>query len=363
MYIAVVTLSLPCLAAALDHREAMRAFVQTISADAKGRAPQFAVIPQNGLELLTRDGEPGGEAAADYVAAIDGVGREDVFYGYTDDNVPTPAADRQYLLSFCDRARALDLRVLVTDYCSSHEYVDASYQANAEHGFLSFAAGRELDSIPGYPATPYAVNAANVHALGQAANMLYLLNAGSFASRTAYLAALRNTNYDLLLIDYYYEGDPLTPQEVASLKQKANGGSRIVIAYMSIGEAEDYRPYWQDSWNADPPEWVVEENPNWPGNYVVQYWQKAWQDLIVGYPGSYLTQIVNAGFDGVYLDIIDAFEYFESAEGEGEGDDTGGCFGGTLQSTRPGSHIAGTVVILVVVLLLAGAARRPWPSR
>ena len=31
------------------------------------------------------------------------------------------------------------------------------------------------------------------------------------------------------------------------LKIKDNGGKRIVIAYLSIGEAEDYRYYWNKS--------------------------------------------------------------------------------------------------------------------
>ncbi|MCX5769013.1 MAG: hypothetical protein NTZ09_01885 [Candidatus Hydrogenedentes bacterium] len=32
---------------------------------------------------------------------------------------------------------------------------------------------------------------------------------------------------------------------------------------------------------------------------------------ILGGPDAYLDRIITAGFDGVYLDIIDAFEYFE----------------------------------------------------
>lgn len=365
-HMAVLALSLPCLAEPVDYREAMRSFVQVISADAKGRTPGFVVIPQNGLELLTRDGEPDGPAAAAYVASIDGVGREDVFYGYTADNVATPAADRAYLVSFCERARDSGLRVLVTDYCHSHGFMDDSYQANAQRGFLSFAADRrELDAIPDYPAAPYAVNATPVASLAQAANMLYLLNAGSFSSKAAYLNALRATDYDLFIIDSYYEGEPLTPAEVASLKQKAHGGSRIVIAYMSIGEAESYRPYWQDAWNNNAPDWIVEENPYWPGNFVVQYWQKPWQDLIVGLPDSYLTRIVNAGFDGVYLDIIDAFEYFESAsEGEGEGEEPGGCLGGTLARRPPRPDLTASIVIgMTITGLLAGTVRKRRKNR
>ena len=80
---------------------------------------------------------------------------------------------------------------------------------------------------------------------------------------------------------------------------------------MSIGEAEDYRFYWDTAWESNEPEWLEGENPDWPGNYKVQYWEPDWQAIIFGGPDAYLDIIIAAGFDGVYLDIIDAFEYFE----------------------------------------------------
>ncbi|NOX86519.1 MAG: hypothetical protein GXO86_11260, partial [Chlorobi bacterium] len=83
------------------------------------------------------------------------------------------------------------------------------------------------------------------------------------------------------------------------------------VCYMSIGEAEDYRYYWQPDWKPGNPSWLDKENPDWEGNYKVKYWDKGWQGIIFGNDGSYLKKILDAGFDGVYLDIIDAFEYFE----------------------------------------------------
>jgi cysteinyl-tRNA synthetase len=77
---------------------------------------------------------------------------------------------------------------------------------------------------------------------------------------------------------------------------------------MSIGEAEDYRYYWNPEWKTNQPSWLAEENPDWPGSYKVRYWDKYWQKIIYGY----LDKILTAGFDGVYLDIIDAFQYFEN---------------------------------------------------
>ena len=41
------------------------------------------------------------------------------------------------------------------------------------------------------------------------------------------------------------------------------------------------------------------------------YWQPEWKDIIYGNDDSYLKKILDAGFDGVYLDIIDAYERYE----------------------------------------------------
>jgi len=116
----------------------------------------------------------------------------------------------------------------------------------------------------------------------------------------------------LLILDLFFGNEAFTEEEIQQLKQKKNGNERLVIAYMSIGEAEDYRFYWNECWNSTPPAWLVEENPNWEGNYKVKYWDKDWKNLIYGSETAYLNIIINAGFDGVYLDIIDGFQYFES---------------------------------------------------
>ena len=94
------------------------------------------------------------------------------------------------------------------------------------------------------------------------------------------------------------------------MKRKPNGSRRIVLAYMSIGEAEDYRFYWREDWSRSTPSWLDSENPDWPGNYKVRFWDPNWQNLVFGGPDAYLDRILGAGFDGVYLDIVDAFEFY-----------------------------------------------------
>lgn len=292
-----------------DYREDMRNFVQGISTYAKGINSNFIIVPQNGHELLTENGTP----VVAYLDAIDGVGREDLFYGYNGDDIATPVSEREYMLSFMDIAENSGVEVLVTDYCSTQSFIDSSYYQNAAKGYISFAAEhRKLDNIPKYPVNPHNVNASNITSLTEAKNFLYLINPGSFPNKDAFLDAIRETNYDIIIIDLFYNEIGLTTSEVISLRNKANGGTRLIIAYMSVGEAENYRYYWQKEWETNPPSWLAEENPDWPGNYKVRYWDTNWQNIIYGNDGSYLKIILDAGFDGVYLDIIDAFEYFES---------------------------------------------------
>ena len=126
---------------------------------------------------------------------------------------------------------------------------------------------------------------------------------------------------DLVVIDYSRDGDAagaFQPAEVAAMQQRPGGGTKRVISYMSIGEAENYRFYWQKRWEtpAGKPAWLDDENPDWEGNFKVRYWYPAWQAVILGSPKAYLDQIIAAGFDGVYLDIIDAFEYWRDVKQE-----------------------------------------------
>ena len=112
-------------------------------------------------------------------------------------------------------------------------------------------------------------------------------------------------------MDLFHFVKAYAESEVRELKTKRNGGKRLVIYYMSIGGAEDYRYYWNGAWKTGKPSWLAEKNPLWKGNYVVKYRDVDWQKIITGNDGLYQKKILDAGFDGAYLDIIDAFEYFE----------------------------------------------------
>ncbi len=125
--------------------------------------------------------------------------------------------------------------------------------------------------------------------------------------------AISRVPYDVIVIDYARDGSAetrLTRRELEKLKTKPDGSRRIVLSYLSVGEAETYRAYWKWWWTwlgwLVGPSWLGRENPEWRGNYAVRYWDKGWQDIIAGPGGSYLGQIIEAGFDGVWLDKVDS---------------------------------------------------------
>ncbi|MCF6242057.1 MAG: endo alpha-1,4 polygalactosaminidase [Bacteroidales bacterium] len=296
----------------VNFKQEMRKFVQNISQYAKGINPDFAIIPQNGEQLVLITGETDGAPDYVYLAAIDGQGREDLFYGYDSDNQATSQEAINEMIPFLDVCVQNNVKVLVTDYCSTQTKMDDSYSKNAAKNYLSFAAPeRNLNIIPDYPSEPVHVNAEDIHQLSDAKNFLYIINSENYSSKADFISALKATNYDVILIDYAFNEDAFTKDEINSLKVKNNGGKRLIISYMSIGEAETYRYYWQNDWKPGKPEWLDKENPDWAGNYKVRYWNSEWQQIIYGNDNSYLKKIIDAGFDGVYLDIIDAFEYYE----------------------------------------------------
>jgi cysteinyl-tRNA synthetase, unknown class len=112
--------------------------------------------------------------------------------------------------------------------------------------------------------------------------------------------AIAKSSADMVVIDYSGEDGPFTRAQVELMQHKPDGSRRLVLAYMSIGEAESYRWYWARR----SPAWLGPENPQWRGNYGVRFWHPDWQAIIF----EYTDKILAAGFDGVYLDKVDEFD-------------------------------------------------------
>jgi cysteinyl-tRNA synthetase, unknown class len=120
--------------------------------------------------------------------------------------------------------------------------------------------------------------------------------------------AMGRAGFDLAVVDYSADGtdDTAFPRERIDSLRNAAAGPSVILSYLSIGEAEDYRFYWQAGWKPGNPSWLGHENPDWEGNFRVAYWDAGWRDIVL----LYLDKIQNAGFDGVYCDLVDQYEYF-----------------------------------------------------
>ena len=153
------------------------------------------------------------------------------------------------------------------------------------------------------------VQAESTNAAPSPRSFAYVLQAeGLAASRSAVVQKLAECGRDWIILDASFTGGDDGRWTAAEIKTiRASQPNRKMLAYLSIGEAENYRGYWAKEWSAKPPAWLCAENPDWKGNFKVRYWQSAWQAIIL----QELDAILKAGFDGVYLDIVDAFEFFE----------------------------------------------------
>lgn len=120
---------------------------------------------------------------------------------------------------------------------------------------------------------------------------------------------IADSSYDMVVIDFIASESNNTDyplSEVIDQFHKA-AHSKLVIAYIDIGEAEDYRTYWQPGWGIGNPEWIAGLDPDgWEGNYPVAFWWDEWKEIWIGSDG-YLQTIIDAGFDGVYLDWVEAY--------------------------------------------------------
>lgn len=141
------------------------------------------------------------------------------------------------------------------------------------------------------------------------------------------ISAVKNSGFDFVVMDYSFDGK-LSGEYAASDIQSLLAAGLTPVAYISIGEAENYRFYWRSNWvqtedgndfTVDAPIWLGHTNPDWPGNYKVRYWNSDWRDH---YVKPYLDKIIAEGFSGVYLDIVDGFEYWGDRQNYGAGKET-----------------------------------------
>lgn len=282
----------------IEPMEKMRELIVEIAS----RDSEKLIILQNGSEIYYDDGVLNEE----FLQYIDGAGQESFLFGSGGVvDKKTPKEDREYLLNNLVPLEEKGKKILTINYSKNRKNRKEIEKINKKYGFVG-------ESIKDFSADSFNLpikefNLDEVRSLDEVKNFLYLLNPSKFNSKDEYLRALKSSEYDLLIIEPTLNGSFFTKDEIEQLKYKKNGSRRLVIAYFSIGEAEDYRFYWEKSWSKKLPDWIAEENENWEGNYIVKYWSKEWQEIVK----EYQRRLESIGVDGYYLDTIDSFQYFE----------------------------------------------------
>ena len=301
-----------------DPKQEMRSLVKNISKFARRYNRNFAIVVRNGLDLLTKSDvvdESIIAPALAYMRSVDGILVDGMNFGIPENDKPTePKELREKYLKLANLAKANGLAVLVIDYATTPKTVDDAYSLNASRGFISYIAparGNELNMLPPYPKRPFRENPKSVISFADIKNFVYLADTSPFGRQDEFAMKIHQTNYDAVVVDVFHGREPLTKRAVETLKYKKVGGKRLVLAFMDIGAAEAYRYYWQAHWREGSPLWISAPFQKNPDKYHVEYWRPEWQRILTGNTESYLYGIIAQGFDGVILNGVEGYRFFE----------------------------------------------------
>lgn len=278
----------------------MQEFVIGLSDYARKIKPGFIIVPQNGAELAFNKLNPDAGTNAAYLNAVDGFGIEELFYN-------EKSKVDSYRLKMLQKL-ALKKKIFVSEYITKETALNETIEKNKSAGFLCFPRSADNESYREIPPIT-AENKNDITQLSDAKNYLYLINSSNYKQRFYYLKAIAATNYDVVIIDLFFHTKPFTAEEIKQLQTKANGAKRLVLAYMNIGSAENFRYYWNGNWVIGDPSWIKKKYAGYEDEFYVEFWNPAWQQIIYGNKDSYLKKILDAGFDGAYLDNVEAY-YF-----------------------------------------------------
>ncbi len=123
------------------------------------------------------------------------------------------------------------------------------------------------------------------------------------------LKQLSSTSFELVVIDYSADGSAgkaFTRKQIDMLRRTSC--SRRVVSYLSIGQAESYRGYWQQGWKVGTPAWLDAPDPDWGQNYWVHYWEgedfgiivQNAEELAAHHP-NYVRLVTGIGREEVYV--------------------------------------------------------------
>ncbi len=278
----------------------MQEFVINISQYFRSFDSDFIIIPQNGEELAFNNLDSDEGLNMDYVNACDGMGIEELFYD-------GDLAVDDYRLGLLQTTKT-QLKIMVADFLNDNSNLADDIQRCQNEEFICFPRVNTNYYYSEIPDSVINENSNDIITLANAQNYLYVIGLNdAFPLKDSLVSTLTQTNWDVILMDLFFGDSPLTKTDIDQLRTKSNGGKRLVIAYMNIGSAENYRYYWKDDWKLHHPSWLKKPYEGYEDETWVKFWKQEWQDIIYGNNDSYAKKILDAGFDGVYLDNVEAY--------------------------------------------------------
>lgn len=209
------------------------------------------------------------------------------------------------------RAKAGVLTLIVTLLLACNLSVEPLNDNEVDVGTGNFTNAAEddfeaSDESAASPGTASAAPDGTLPALAEVEHWLYLIDVNLDDETAAQITA---SDYQMVVIDFITSEKENGDFPLAALIEKWHEAPvpKIVLAYIDIGQAESYRTYWEPDWEIGDPAWIAGDDPDgWEENYPVAYWEDAWRDIWLADDG-YLAEIVAVGFDGVYLDWVEAY--------------------------------------------------------
>ncbi|MEK9281581.1 MULTISPECIES: endo alpha-1,4 polygalactosaminidase [unclassified Bradyrhizobium] len=293
---------------------------------AVSKDPNFKVWVNGAEELLDH---------ANYVSAIDGMFKEEVYY--TDSGKKQSVSEAKHTVENLQKAVDAGKPVVVIEYVSGATKIADVHALAAHDGLGSYIGHLDLNGIdydgvlPGQTVHPIGGSTGGTTggaggstggstggtggstggATGGTGGSTGGTGGTSDGSNSGHSQGPITANYVLQGVDPAKvakapfdvqvvetendSGVPFTASQVSLMK---SGGSQV-LGYFNLGEAENYRDYFSTLSKSI----VGPEDRNWPGNFHVAYWTPEWKAVAQ----KAIDQMISAGYDGIYFDVVDEF--------------------------------------------------------
>lgn len=310
-----------------NYRSAMRDNLLMLIRYAKEKNPDFKILVHEGQELLTKSlweysREEYNMARSHQKIDSDYFLLQDKYLD-TEPTIETPAYEYLHSIdavvinnAYCGEntrvsqvAKNHHLNLISIEYCPDEEAlqqakISAIAEGHAIYGFTSLK--NAFNSIGDY--SNIDDSAKNVYNISDAKNILILNDDSLYKSPEEMTEDISKTNYDIVIIKPLFQyRKRFSHANLQKMRFKKNGTKRLLIAELNVSEANPKEYYWNLKWHIGSPAWLTRLSFSNQYSIITKYWDLEWRKII----SRYFKDILNEGFDGIFLTGIENHKYFE----------------------------------------------------